>query len=113
MSKLLVPGASYLLFVKPFHLGPDDETGRYIITGDQRTYRRDAAPGSCTFTGSGEPALPEAMTGADVRRRTSCAAGALLSGIPISLRVPLGRNESDPPSRTGRQTRYRLMARIW
>ena len=37
-SELLEFGQRYLIFVQPFHLIDGDETGRFVITGDQGVY---------------------------------------------------------------------------
>ncbi|MER7894448.1 hypothetical protein ABTX15_32080 [Micromonospora sp. NPDC094482] len=72
-SSILLKGREYLLFVTPFRLTPSDDTGRFIVTGDQGIYlRNEAAPGQgaraqFVFAGAGQaPSQAMSLPAADV-----------------------------------------------
>ncbi|WP_147339399.1 hypothetical protein [Actinomadura spongiicola] len=66
-SQILQHGQEYLLYVKPFHLTPGDNTGRYIITGSQGIFKKDGT-GGYTFAGAGEPALPKRIAATEMNK---------------------------------------------
>lgn len=69
-GSVLENGKSYLLYVKPFHMSPGDDTGLHQITGGQGAYEFDAAKNEYRFIGGGAPGLPKRITVNDVETRT-------------------------------------------
>jgi len=54
---LLEKDREYLLFVTPFHLTPNDDTGRYVITGNQGNFVLESGTTNFRFAGAGDPPL--------------------------------------------------------
>lgn len=69
-GSLLENGKSYLLYVKPFHMSPGDNTGLHQITGGQGVYEFDAAKSEYRFIGGGTPDLPKRITANEAETRT-------------------------------------------
>jgi hypothetical protein len=71
---ILSKGREYLLFVTPYHLTPNDNTGRYVITGDQGNFVLDSKGDSFAFAGAGNPpGLPRSL------RKEEIDSGAFLN----------------------------------
>jgi hypothetical protein len=69
-SLLLQAGRQYLLFVVRFHLVPGDQTGRYVVTGDQGAFelRQD----QYVYVGAAGPStLPQSIGASQVRQTVS------------------------------------------
>ncbi|MFE9381002.1 hypothetical protein [Streptomyces sp. NPDC006855] len=56
---ILKKGEQYILFIKPFHMTPGDDTGLYQITGEQGAYRLNKKNSAYEFAGGGKPKLPK------------------------------------------------------
>jgi hypothetical protein len=64
---LLDRAREYVLFIKPFQLTPGEDTGRWLITGDQGTFARSVDGATYEFTGAGNPPqLPRSLRAADI-----------------------------------------------
>ena len=63
-APLLVEGRNYLLYLHPFHLVPGDQTGRWLITGEQGVYESsgDAYVYAGTTVDDGRVDLPAAIS---------------------------------------------------
>ncbi|MFD5426575.1 hypothetical protein [Streptomyces sp. NPDC127084] len=64
---ILEEGQRYVLFVHPYHLKPNDDTGLYVITGGQGAYKLDGEYSEYNFAGGGHPRLPEEVSVKDFR----------------------------------------------
>jgi len=60
-AQILKKGSEYIMFLKPYHLVPGDNTGRYIVTGDQGVYALDDQGAGYQFVGGGAPQLPASI----------------------------------------------------
>lgn len=60
-AQILKKGSEYILFLKPMHFVPGDDTGRYLITGSQGAYLLDGHRADYRFIGGGTPKLPASI----------------------------------------------------
>lgn len=65
-SQLLAKGQDYLLFLEPYHLVPGDNTGLYIITGDQGIYSHSSKSGKYEFAGVSHSSVPKTLGSKDI-----------------------------------------------
>jgi hypothetical protein len=82
-TQLLSPGATYLLFVVPFHLSQGDQTGEWVVVGAiAGEYRYTVSTQAATRIDPESPDLPASLTSQQLSTALAVTSPAGTAGAP-------------------------------
>jgi|GEM_PF-4553390 len=99
-TQLLSPGATYLLFVVPFHLSQGDHTGEWVVVGAMAgEYRYTGSTQTATRIDPESPNLPASLTTQQLRNALAVTSPAGTAGAPpvsTPTSMPVGSTTTLP-----------------